>query len=512
MAAKLTNLDEWNTLLAQCGCCEMPRCCPPLIECQSGHGWAQPVGFIDYGSDSSDETDLWKKPRYLRFVRTRHGESIPDTIRDFPSGGGHYSSGGTTASWEIRFIDEYVSPFESAISGAYFAGDCKEGGSRESNSRCDYSGGWVTSGKGIYEDGAGWHSYENSREVAVISDASGEVRQGWTAWHDDAESWDTAHPDFATELADWEADHTAWETEEAEWTTAWDAWDAGGQVGEEPTLRTEPEEPGDRPEEPDKFYPPCTMRTTVTVTRWHYSAGEVKLYPDTEEEPNPYTYEIVPGGLQGQGPAEPVESYENKITYEEFLTAANAWLSPLSNFDYAEGSDSSGCEPGALCRATRSVDPFEDAARLTTDFFRYRVKLNKCCGYPKIRSEWDNVLYPREWLNWLAEWLADEASDSVPAPAEPAARPLVTPKAWEWEGVPPMCDDSSGSDSSADPVDPFDHEPMWSPWSPVIQVPEDMEGVVAMRNYQQKCYGVLPDPMPGVFGGYDESETPTTRP
>jgi hypothetical protein len=131
--------------------------------------------------------------------------------------------------------------------------------------------------------------------------------------------------------------------------------------------------------------------------------------------------------------------------------------------------------------------------------FQYRFKLNKCCAWRAIRSEWDEVFFPKAYLDWLAETAL--LSDESDWPENPGGV-IVTPKAWVWSGVPPRCDGSSDSpDSSED--NPFDYEPMWSPWSALVKTAAGQEGWIELRNYQQKCYEAPPQQMPDVFGVYE---------
>ena len=55
----ITDLADWNTALTQCGCCPMPECELPLLECQSSY-FVPCVLFADNGTG----TKMWKKSRY----------------------------------------------------------------------------------------------------------------------------------------------------------------------------------------------------------------------------------------------------------------------------------------------------------------------------------------------------------------------------------------------------------------------------------------------------------------
>jgi hypothetical protein len=514
------DLDTLNATLAECGCCEHPSCCPPQIECQSGFGRGESVGFIDPGSDDdrSDSGALgidWKQTRYLRKVFVETGGGDYTNVEDYPGGSsGSFTSQTLAVTWVKRFIEEYSQAFEASVSGAAGLGFCGIS-EPEFETRCEYSGGWVSE---IFEpyfaDGV-WSNFLSQRVTGTISDASGEETAEHIEWEIEAVAWDLAHPDYPAEVAAyeaahsaWQADYDAWEVTYLAWQEDWNEWDAGGQIGPEPEEPAPFEDPeptlaAPRPEEPGEFYPECTMKTTTVTTAWERVGGVVQLVEDTEEDPNPRTDISIPGFVEGITESSALE-YEEPVTFEAWLALVEAWLATNSNFDHAEdsGFDSQACPPGNGCTATkiigRGIDEWQSA--IETDFFRFRIKLNKCCAWPAIRSEWSRVMFPQAWLEWLAE--VEAATGSDPLPTEPATKPVKTPQVWTWSGVPPRCEDStSGSDSV--PLNPYDHEPMWSPWSLVIALPDGMEGRIANRNYYQKCYAAPPQRMPEIFGIYE---------
>ncbi|MEO5915557.1 MAG: hypothetical protein ABIS50_15090 [Luteolibacter sp.] len=498
------DLDTLNGSRRECGCCETPGCCPPLIQCQSGYGRAQAVGWFNEESDGSD-SDEASKTRYLEKIRTDTGISPADTLSTYPTGGGTYTSRTRAMDWEKRFVQEYSQAFKASIAGAYFTGTC-ETTDAEFSYHCTYTGGWVEENFAPYFSSGSWHNFRSSREVVTFEDIEGDPDPAHAAWVIAAAAWDAAHPDFVAAHAAWATAKALHDAAYAAWLVLHAAWVAGGSVGTapvEPPPFTDVEPPA-RPAEPPEFYPPCTLKTTHTVTTWERVDGEVVLVDNGEHGlPNPRTYVNIPG--DGLGSSDTTYSYASAVTYAEFFELANAWLEARANFNHASDSGSDGCEAGVLCQATREMVGYDEAitAILRTDFFRYRIKLNKCCAWKSIRSEWVQIFYPKEWLEWLAIKEATVGSDEIPP--EPEAIPVKTPKVWVWAGTPPRChgsDSLSGSDS-----DPYDYEPMWSPWSPVIQVPNDEEGTIANRNYKQKCYAAPVQSMPGVFGTYEHSES-----
>ncbi len=58
----IETLDDWNALLENCGCCQMPACPPPELECQSMSG----AGFLDGygGTPGLNEGAMYLKTRY----------------------------------------------------------------------------------------------------------------------------------------------------------------------------------------------------------------------------------------------------------------------------------------------------------------------------------------------------------------------------------------------------------------------------------------------------------------
>ncbi len=136
--------------------------------------------------------------------------------------------------------------------------------------------------------------------------------------------------------------------------------------------------------------------------------------------------------------------------------------------------------------------------------FIYQFRLNKCCGYKTIRCEWDEVFFPKAYLDWLKQ--IGELSNREDWPPNPGGI-VITPKVWTWQGNPPLCNHDSSSSDQTD--DPFDDRGMWSPWSAMVTVPEGQEGVVVLRKFSQKCYGELIDDMPGVLGDIIPSDSET---
>lgn len=513
-------LAEVNAVLAQCGCCEHPRCCPPLLECRSltfqagANGWDLPPDSTD-----SDPPPLWQATKYLRKTTSHasYGSDNITSVSNYPGSGSaiEYTSYTRVDTRSYTFSEWVDRAFSAAlgcleVSGVFFE-------------QCSFGGTLVTRYYAPVYSGGTWTNYLATEFVQTEVSVAGETTEEFTAWEAESAQWDIDHPDFAaeeetyaTDFAAWQADYTAYEAEYAQWEIDYDAWLTGGEVGPEPTVRDapgEPPAPPPRPLAPGEFYPPCTRKTTVVRTNWkHEMSGGVaiiSLVPGTEEVPNPLATHTIgtPGGVTGP------TVYSEPVTLADFKAAAEAWAEENSAAAFAAtelaASDSGACAAGFdLCGASKfyssGVDPWR--AAIYAQVFRYRWKLNKCCGYSSIQSGWREVYWPKAYLDWL-DLLETLGSDDPVPPPPVDLDALATKKQWLWTGTPPLCpEDSADSSASAPPVDPFDHEPMWSPWSAPVKVPDGQEGRIGLRNYFQICYATLRDFMPAVTGALDFSD------
>jgi hypothetical protein len=532
MAATVT-LAEYNELLAHCGCCPVPRCCPPVLDCQSGFAVVNFTGFIkpDESGDSDSDGPYPMPARYQRKV-LEIAEHDDQTELPHPDGG-TYVSQTITGSGYYRLIYEFSSMLEVSISGAYFAGACYYESPQESDGVCEYGGTRTQSDYALHSENGAWVRYKAVQVDSVYSSAAGERTEAHIAWKAAADQWDLDHPDYENEHATWQ---TAYDT--------WNAWynDREVWVAADPENRTyedfpeaDPGEPGaeppPRPEEPAEFYGPCTMKRVDTTTAWERKMVDgtwtsVLVDPaELDQETNPYTITYYGSTRIGEwwhgnmlhGPAAilPV-SWQLPMTHAEFQAEAAAWITANIHriYDAADisGIDSSSpaCEPGSGCAARREISPDITDSLLpqdfvTEDFFRYRYKLNKCCGYKRILSAWREVFFPQAYLDWYAslEFLGSDETPSAP-PADLDA--LAARKQWLWEGEPPLCPENEDSATSND-TDPYDHQPMWSPWSALVRVPAGEQGLVVLRNYLQYCGYPLPDLMPDVTGHIDLSDS-----
>ncbi len=355
------------------------------------------------------------------------------------------------------------------------------------------------------------YRYEHS-----LSSAEGETTEEYTAWQsiytDDA-GYESALNLYETYLDDY-----------AQWETEWNAWNDGGQIGPEPE---EPDAVDEPMAKPTQYYGKCWYKITTTVTiDPHYfgynSDGSSPDDPDGEafaewiagkavgEPPCSGSGEFV--SAYTQTPVSAMPDYGGSTTsseevYEEGVDK-DGWIALVEGVMADAQFPHEGCM-GELCTARKqilqNIDSGGNDISYAEQWFRYRIKLNKCCGYRNILSGWREIFFPQVYLDWLETIAGLGSSDDIPsAPVDP--NDTATKKQWSWSGEPPLCPDGSSSaseDSSFEILDPYDHEPMWSPWSLVVKVPPGEQGIVAIRKYWQKCYGNLPDLMPTVMGDID---------
>ena len=186
MSETIPTIDAWNARLAppvatdlntsdstypeggDCGCCLMPKCCPPRLECQSGVAVIEFEGWLD-PSESVDSSDIpWERTRYLKRTIASIGDNqtTSDFYTDydvFPPVEVPYNSNEVVASHYRNTIDEYSQAFSAILSGCIFSPSelthtCEIGGTRTSS---DYA---------VVHDGT-YHVYKSHEETRVYSSA-----------------------------------------------------------------------------------------------------------------------------------------------------------------------------------------------------------------------------------------------------------------------------------------------------------------------------------------------------
>ena len=527
--AGITNLAELNAILAQCGCCEMPRCCPPLLECQSLTGGFFVQGYVkpDSGSDSGGIGEVYLK-KGTTSILTGGGTVSGGSASGEDAGDCGYSS----STWSIDARSFYGHAYTRAYQGGIGydtassgSGGCPVWPLETPKVFCSASGmSTITHSDTKCWGGEG--SDPPTAEYAVsavdtytIDEAEGDLNPDWVAWHAEfGEGYAAAKATYEGHLED---------------VAVYDAWVAAGEIPPAPPLPADP--PPDMPVDPPlKFFGPCDFKVTETIDiRPHYFG---KNSDGTSAEPVPvgedptFAEWIAAGAPAGWGPpcsgvgeivrytdtplaslsvlAQGPVTHTESTDYEDAVTGTE-WLAQVAALMAAAEFPNQDCM-GSQCSAFRSLSgdllTQADDLHFTEQIFRYRLKLNKCCGYNTILSGWSEVFLPQAYLDWL---LAVDAATSseTPPPCPVDLNDTATLKQWLWSGAPPLCPEDSSSGSSSATLDPYDHEPMWSPWSLTVRVPDLQRGMVILRNYWQKCYGPLPDEMPLVMGALDLSDS-----
>lgn len=515
------SLAEVNAVIGACGCCEHPRCCPPEKECRSVGFILTQVGFVkpdSTPSDDSEEPPDYQQTKYLVLRHSVSGSDEPPAIGEYPGTEIEYTSFTRSQNWVFSDVQTWDRAFNANLCSLSLPDAVV-------TPSCTFTGGIVDRYYSPYYDGGTdtWNNFKSTEQEWVYSDGEGDETEAHIAWREqytDAETWQTmrdeweiAHPIHVA----WEATrdaHDAWEYIRDEH----DLWEADPEgYGDEPPLEgpepplegEEPPNPEEPSPEPEEFYGPCTLKTVVITTNWERIGGEVVLADLGEGFPNPNTSDPFYGSVIVTGDD---YSYESPVTWAEFKAQAEAWVNDnaAEAFERMDmnASDSDYCPPQGSCLAekyhTNDVgSPW--LAAVTGRMFQYRYKLNKCCGYKRILSGWQEVFWPLIYLEWLAEIALLGSDDPVPPPPVNLDS-LAVKKQWLWEGVPPLCPPVDSSESDDPALTPFDHEPMWSPWSAIVKVADGEQGRIGIRNYFQICYGTLRDVMPQVLGEADLSD------
>lgn len=538
---KLT-LEEYNALIAQCGCCEAPLCCPPEIECMAMVIHFDANGYVDQtqGSDPADGKLYLKEG----WTGTRIGSA---TGGDLDGKGPAWSASiNSTYFHGYAHTRYYRGGVQGAAGGSGSSDDCPWWPPETPEENCTKGGNaqYITYALHYYGEGP---EYEYTYGPAVSTDSSLQSAEGETT--EEFAAWRAQYPtdaDYDAAVADYETDYAAWvaagEDYDASWDAyveAWDAWDLGGQVGpepEEPTL--DPPGPAPQPpaERPEEFYGPCDFKLVENIEvfityrgkqsdgtyppSWTQDDAAVQAWIDAGMSGDPSNYgsgtRVTYGYDSNDHPPTPLTSgqlttdtvefgYADGITEAEWVVLVQGVIDSIAWSDDCV-FHTPWCHASRELFGTIGVDSGSDPGRhefavsLREIWTKYRIKLDKCCPWRSIKSRWQQVFYPAAWLDWLA------LSGGSDPPPEPDPGPSGELQAWSWTGVPPGCPEDSGSgggSASEEPQDHFDHQPMWSPLSPVIKVPAGSYGEVWQRNYQQKCYGGLWHDMPEVMGEWE---------
>jgi len=86
----IETLEDWNTRLGYCGCCEMPSCPVPEQDCQSLSGDASVNGFAPFVKPDGEPTD--DVPTIYKTKTDTRGDRYTGSAWDYDAGTGAFSS------------------------------------------------------------------------------------------------------------------------------------------------------------------------------------------------------------------------------------------------------------------------------------------------------------------------------------------------------------------------------------------------------------------------------------
>ncbi len=501
-------LSRWQAVMQECGCCPPPDCCPPLVECEGVliEGSTSVYLPCDHEAAGSDapEAELDIPTLYHdRISRQNHRESSGSRVHEYRF---RRRNATTLVVVEDNQSTETVTYTESfAIAGTpdirqpdidpgslFYESDVREGIWWPAN---DFP-------PGCLPDGSPVLYYHGDYDYARVFTGD------WAGSNpDESKGWEGK---YWLELDS--ADECGTREEVIE-NTATPFFDVGEEGS--PTVTTSET---------------LTATEDITVTTTEYS--------EVESSDTGWVENFGGGGGEVRTETTTTTAHVEEMTDSIVLSSPfdrgdardalrERLVEVMANLDAVcdSGSGSAGFEldDGTVlspplcvdgCGAEVSVGwPTQDAEGVggevtisgTGRAFRYRIKLDKCCLNEKIRLEWDEVFYPQSYLDWLEGG----------ASGDPPDEPVVTPKAWEWEGIPPGCGSSSAAESDHDS---YDEQSMWSPWSLAVIPPLGGEGVVLLKNMLMDCNPDSPwgsKPMLvdtfGEFDSEDLDEDPDTE-
>ncbi len=482
-------LAEYNAILAQCGCCEMPRCCPPAFEfrarlCDSNAcGWEP----LTPGAAGEPLASMFRKREEKHEM---HDFGSASHSRTYTDGSGRTYTGSSQIDEQIKSIESYelLTPsLSGSIHNAFeypfflnetiqhIVGTCH--GQNATTCEEEYLYHLNESGDGHNVSGPGGYVKER-KTVSDMIDPPG-----------------SAEPYCGR-------------------VTVIDTMDETGNGAGNPAIPS-------IPSLGNLLFDFYDVGDAGTCTRGGSSISTITLHKArtvTESTPDngEYSYSYTGSRERLEKKTVTFSMAVNAAAFDSFVRArlddaAIPWLYSGSgvNLGMAMFFTSWPVWPPPDSGSDDDDECAEPARRIASAIARaiqYRIKLNKCCGYKTVRSEWLEVFYPRDYLEWLAT--ISDISDPSEWPANPGGI-TVTPRVWEWTGTPPLCRDS---DSAASDSDPFDEESMWSPWSATVKVPAGKEGVVVLKGYKQRCYGNLIDDMPEVLGEHTPDDSVPDEP
>jgi hypothetical protein len=169
---------------------------------------------------------------------------------------------------------------------------------------------------------------------------------------------------------------------------------------------------------------------------------------------------------------EPVNELLEPIDCDD-LTANIANITHDWNYEFK----GDGCMASYTCSLPES-------SIVNYEAFRYRWRVPPCHPGSYYKIEWDQIFFPREYLEWLDDAQDPDVVAFDPNANPPPALPVITAKSWEWTGT------ALGDCNSTDPLNDYDYRKdlsdRMSDWSDTVETTE--EGIIEMRNVRVYCY------------------------
>lgn len=188
-----------------------------------------------------------------------------------------------------------------------------------------------------------------------------------------------------------------------------------------------------------------------------------------------------------------VDEYADPVTCEDLHTAVVA-----ATFEAS----------GEACYADYFCDDCAQFGSFGAVKMRYRWRIPPCHPGSWYQILWDEIFFPKSYLDWLDDAQADPDGIEVfdPNANPPPDLPVLTPKAWTWTGdalgpCPTPFDEDEYNERLEEPT-------RISPWSLELVPPSN--GRIELRNVRVKCYrspfGSVPQEVAIGLETYNETD------
>ena len=425
----INTLQEWNERLEMCGCCPMPECLEPLLECQS------------------------QRLRFCAFpvVETTGGETCVNYYKQWKNG------------WEVNGSYNNATPTSPAtiVQSANYTAYRVE--------RYD-QGHWVPAST---PNPVGLSPCQKSIECVIGGTADFKTYY-YVVYANLDGSFDPRGPFIASDIAS-------------------EIFDMQGEP--------DPRWTGPPPA-------PIINNTLGCAPMWRQVAayynptydGAGRLNGSVLQAGFPVTTWLIAGQCSN------TPTGVTCVTYDDYSEPVDV-LDELSNIasmpeeTWDDGFASTGCT---------AISDLGDECLDAPDVTRVRIKWKVAPCHPGsyYKILWDEVFFPKEYLDWYEDALSStegiEAFDPNANP--PPVLPTLTSSEWEWIG------EALGDCDELDPENNYEFreqiESRISPWSESIVALDN--GVTEIRNVKVICYrsdyGVKPQSFDDIYQGYNEDD------